>query len=170
LLPSTAAARLPSSAVVRSSAAVRLPGSGFRVTQLCGFKTRADAVQDVSLLVEFLAKFGLFVHVKLPGKKKSKSVLMYHSAPKASYQGFSTLDIDVGGGSSIHVEPSAPYLGSLLTSDGKDDEDVPQGQRDVWEPAEVPLQGRRASAARPMWQSTTRSSSRCCSTAQSHGH
>jgi hypothetical protein len=30
----------------------------------------------------------------------------------------------VGGGSSIHVEPSAPYLGSLLTSDDKDDEDV----------------------------------------------
>ena len=43
------------------------------------FKTRADAVQDVPLLVEFLAKFGLFVHVKLPGQKKSKSVLMYHS-------------------------------------------------------------------------------------------
>jgi hypothetical protein len=77
------------------------------------FKTRADAVQDVPLLVEFLAKFGLFVHVKLPGQKKSKSVLMYHSAPNASYQDFSTLDgecfddIDVGGGSSIHAEPSA---------------------------------------------------------------
>jgi hypothetical protein len=27
------------------------------------FKTRADAVQDVPLLAEFLAKFGLFVHV-----------------------------------------------------------------------------------------------------------
>ena len=94
------------------------------------FKTRADAVQDVPLLVKFLAKFGLFVHVKLPGQKKSKSVLMYHSAPRASYRDFSTFDgecfddIDVGGGSSIHVEPSAPYLGSLLTSDGKDDEDV----------------------------------------------
>jgi hypothetical protein len=50
------------------------------------FKTRADAVQDVPLLVKFLAKFGLFVHVKLPGQKKSKSVLMYHSAPKASYR------------------------------------------------------------------------------------
>jgi hypothetical protein len=78
------------------------------------FKTRADAVQDVLLLVEFLAKFGLFVHVKLPGQKKSKSVLMYHSALKASYQDFSTLDggcfddIDVGRGLIIHVEPSAP--------------------------------------------------------------
>ena len=30
----------------------------------------------------------------------------------------------MGGGSNIHVEPSAPYLGSLLTSEGKDDEDV----------------------------------------------
>ena len=51
-------------------------------------------------------------------------------ATRASYRNFSTFDeecfddIDVGGGSSIHVEPSAPYLGSLLTSDGKDDEDV----------------------------------------------
>jgi hypothetical protein len=53
--------------------------------------------------------------------------------------------MDVGGGSSIHVEPSAPYLGSLLTSDGKDDEDVALRIRKangmfVWEPAEVPLQ------------------------------
>jgi hypothetical protein len=70
------------------------------------------------------------VHVKLPGQKKSKSVLIYHSVPKASYRDFSTFDgecfddIDVGGGSSIHVEPSAPYLGSLLTADGKDDEGV----------------------------------------------
>ena len=68
------------------------------------FKTRADAVQDVPLLVEFLAKFGLFVHVKLPGQKKSKSVLMYHSAPKASYSDFSAFDgecfddIEVRGG------------------------------------------------------------------------
>ena len=28
------------------------------------FRSRADAVQDVPLLVEFLEKFGLFVHVK----------------------------------------------------------------------------------------------------------
>jgi hypothetical protein len=49
-------------------------------------------VQDVPLLVKFLAKFGLFVHVKLPGQKKSKSVMMYHSALKASYKDFSTFD------------------------------------------------------------------------------
>jgi hypothetical protein len=63
---------------------------------------------------------------------------MCHSAPKASYIDASTFDgecfddIDVGCGSSIHVGPSVPYLGTLLTSDGKDDEDVagaphPQG-------------------------------------------
>jgi hypothetical protein len=56
-------------------------------------------VQDVPLLVEFLAKFGIFVHVKLPGQKKPKSVLMYDSAPKASYQGFSTLDGSTGSAS-----------------------------------------------------------------------
>jgi hypothetical protein len=39
----------------------------------------------VLLLVEFLEKFGLLFHVKLPGQKKSKSVLLYHEAPKASY-------------------------------------------------------------------------------------
>jgi hypothetical protein len=42
-------------------------------------------VQDVPLLVELLEKFGLFVHIKLPGQKKTKSVLLYHEAPKASY-------------------------------------------------------------------------------------
>ena len=31
------------------------------------FRLRAHAVQDVPLLVKFLAKFGLFVHVELPG-------------------------------------------------------------------------------------------------------
>jgi hypothetical protein len=49
-------------------------------------------VQDVPLLVEFLEKFGLFVHVKLPGQTKSKSVLLYHEAPRASYSDYSTLD------------------------------------------------------------------------------
>jgi hypothetical protein len=42
------------------------------------FKTRADAVQDVPRLVDFFERFGLFVDVKLPGQKKSKSVLLYH--------------------------------------------------------------------------------------------
>jgi hypothetical protein len=46
----------------------------------------------VPLLVEFLEKFSLFVHVKLPGQKKSKSVLLYHEAPKASYSNYVTLD------------------------------------------------------------------------------
>jgi hypothetical protein len=32
-------------------------------------------VQDVPLLVDFFEQLGLFVHVKLPGQKKSKSVL-----------------------------------------------------------------------------------------------
>ena len=94
------------------------------------FKTRADAVQDVPRLVDFFERFGLFVHVKLPGQKKSKSVLLYHEAPKASYRNYSTLDgedfsdIDVGDGKSIHVESPAKYLGSLLHSHGKDDADV----------------------------------------------
>ena len=94
------------------------------------FRSRADAVQDVPLLVEFLERFGLFVHVKLPGQKKSKSVLLYHEAPKSSYRNYSTLDgedlsdIDVGDGKRIHVESSAKYLGSLLHSNGKDDADV----------------------------------------------
>jgi hypothetical protein len=47
-------------------------------------------VQDV--LVEFLERLGLFVHVKLPGEKKSKSVLLYHEAPTVSYCNYSTLD------------------------------------------------------------------------------
>jgi hypothetical protein len=75
------------------------------------FLERADAVKDVPLLVEFLERFGLFVHVKLPGQKKSKSVLLYHAAPKAAYRDFATFvdkegykecfdDIPVGGGSS----------------------------------------------------------------------
>ena len=99
------------------------------------FLERADAVKDVPLLVKFLERFGLFVHVKLPGQKKSKSVLLYHAAPKAAYRDFATFvdkkgykecfdDIPVGGGSSIHVESSAKYLGSLITSDGKDTADV----------------------------------------------
>jgi hypothetical protein len=84
----------------------------------------------VPRLVKFLARFGLFVHVKLPGQKKSKSVLLYHAAPKASYTNFATFDdedfdgVPVGGGASIHVESSAKYLGSWLTSDGKDTVDV----------------------------------------------
>jgi hypothetical protein len=49
-------------------------------------------VQDVPRLVKFLARFGLFMHVKLPGQKKSKSVLLYHAAPKASYTNFATFD------------------------------------------------------------------------------
>jgi hypothetical protein len=53
----------------------------------------------------------------------------------------------VGGGSSIHVEPSAPYFGSLLTSDGKDDEDVALRIRKAngmfGRPAEVPLQAEK---------------------------
>jgi hypothetical protein len=90
-------------------------------------------VQDVPLLVEFLEKFGLLIHVKLPGQKKSKSVLLYHyhEAPKACYSDYDTLDgedlsddIDVGDGNSIHVESSAKYLGSVLHSNGKDDADV----------------------------------------------
>jgi hypothetical protein len=47
-----------------------------------------------------------------------------HERASPAHDGECFDDIDVGGGSSIHVEPSAPYLGSLLTSDGKDDEDV----------------------------------------------
>jgi hypothetical protein len=31
------------------------------------FRLRAHAVQDVPRLVKFLARFGLFVHVELPG-------------------------------------------------------------------------------------------------------
>jgi hypothetical protein len=82
------------------------------------------------VLVEFLENFSLFVHVKLPGQRKSKSVLLYHEAPKASYRDDSTLDgedlsdINVGDGKSIHVESSAKYLGSVLHSNGKDDADV----------------------------------------------
>jgi hypothetical protein len=69
--------------------------------------------------------------VKLPGQKKSKSVLLSHGAPRASYSDYSTLDgedfsdiLDVGDGKIIHVESSAKYLGSVLHSDGKDDADV----------------------------------------------
>jgi hypothetical protein len=37
--------------------------------------------------------WGLFVHVKLPGQKKpSKSVLLYHEAPRASYIDYGTLN------------------------------------------------------------------------------
>jgi hypothetical protein len=79
-------------------------------------------VQDVPRLVKFLARFGLFVHVKLPGQKKSKSVLLlYHAAPKASYTNFAAFDdedfddVPVGGGAIIHVESPAKYLGSWLT-------------------------------------------------------
>jgi hypothetical protein len=56
------------------------------------FRLRAHAVQDVPRLVKFLARFGLFVHVKPPGQKKSKSVLLYHATPKASYTNFATSD------------------------------------------------------------------------------
>ena len=65
-------------------------------------------------LVKFLARFGLFVHVKLPGQNKSKSVLLYHAAPKASYTNFAAFDDDdfddvpMGGGASIHVESRQP--------------------------------------------------------------
>jgi hypothetical protein len=82
------------------------------------------------LLVDFFERFGLFVHVKLPGQKKPKSVLLYHEVPKASYSDYCTLDgedfsdINIGGGRSIHVEFLAKYLGSVLRSNGKDDADV----------------------------------------------
>ena len=55
------------------------------------FKTRADAVKDVPLLVDFFERFGLFVHVKLPGQKKSKSVLLYHEAPRSSHRDYSPI-------------------------------------------------------------------------------
>jgi hypothetical protein len=52
-------------------------------------------------------------------------VLLYHAAPKASCANFATVDdVPVGGGASIHVESSAKYLGSWLTSDGKDTVDM----------------------------------------------
>jgi hypothetical protein len=79
------------------------------------------------------------------GRAKGFSPRLLHPRRAGSASATSTW----GAGHSIHVEPSAPHLGSLLTSDGKDDEDVAL---------------RIHKATRQRRQSTTRSSSRCCST------
>ena len=43
-------------------------------------------MKDVPLLVDFFERFGLFVHVKLPGQKKSKSVMLYYRGSKGFLQ------------------------------------------------------------------------------------
>jgi hypothetical protein len=93
------------------------------------FLSRADLQTDVPELIKLFAKFGLFVHVGTK-EKKSKSVIVYHAAPRACYNDYSTFDgadfsdVDLGSGATMHIEESAKYLGSIIHRDGTDTADV----------------------------------------------
>jgi hypothetical protein len=82
------------------------------------FLTRADLQADVPELIKLFAKFGPFVHVGTT-EKKSKSVIVYHAAPRPCYGDYCTFDgtdfsdVDLGGGATMHIEESAKYLGSI---------------------------------------------------------
>jgi hypothetical protein len=65
-------------------------------------------------------------------EKNSKSVTVYHAAPRACYDDYSTFDganfsdVDLGGRATMHIEESAKYLylGSIIHRDGTDTFDV----------------------------------------------
>jgi hypothetical protein len=71
------------------------------------FLSREDLQADVPERIKLFAKFGLFVHVGTK-EKKSKSVIVYHAAPRACYNDYSTFDgadfsdVDLGGGATMH--------------------------------------------------------------------
>jgi len=101
------------------------------------FLSREDLVKDTPLLFQLLADFGLEAHCRAPGEKKeSKTLVVFAAKPQRCYKDYEKLvlhgadhgadlsDVDVGGGSTIHVAESAKYLGSIVHRSGSDRPDV----------------------------------------------
>ena len=96
------------------------------------FVSRYALAKYSPLLVKHFAKFGLEVHVgdiRKP-KKKSKTEVLFVAAPPSAYINPTTCDdvdlsnVDLGNGYYFPIVLLFCYLGSIFTSDGKDDEDV----------------------------------------------
>ena len=96
------------------------------------FVSREAIAKYSPLLVKHFARFGLEVHmgdIRKP-KKKSKTECLFVAAPPSAYTDPATFDgadlsnIDLGEGFYFPIVFLFCYLGSVFTSDGKDDEDV----------------------------------------------
>ena len=94
------------------------------------FVSREAIAKYSPLLVKHFARFGLHMGDIRKPKKKSKTECLFVAAPPSAYTDPATFDgadlsnIDLGEGFYFPIVFLFCYLGSVFTSDGKDDEDV----------------------------------------------
>ena len=93
------------------------------------FTSRECVEHYVPLMIVHFAKFGMEIHVGKPDKE-SKSEILFVAAPRSTYVDQQTYDgrdlsnLDLGDGVYMPVVARVKYLGSILTRDCTDNEDV----------------------------------------------
>ena len=93
------------------------------------FETRKQVVESVPSLIAHFRQWGLEVHVG-NSAKESKTVILFVAAPAKTYEQPDTYDncdlsnIDLGNGCYLPVVDQFQYLGSIMTRNCKDDNDV----------------------------------------------
>ena len=96
------------------------------------FDSRQSAVKYCPLLVSHFKQYGMEIHTgdERDPKKKSKTEILFVSAPSSSYKDPGTYDnvdlgvIQLGGGRFFPVVSQFCYLSCMLTRDCSDDADV----------------------------------------------
>ena len=106
-----------------------LPDSQYADDTAVLFTTRKSLEEHVPLLIGHFAKFGLEIHVGKPGKD-SKTEILFVPAPAKTYSEPETFDnvdlsnVQLGNDTFFPVVKKFCYLGSILTYDCSDTEDV----------------------------------------------
>ena len=94
------------------------------------FCSRGDVAEYAPKVNQHFRDWGMEVHEKKPGDTKIKTMVLMCSAPPSEYDDPETMDcadlsdIVLPNGNVIPVVHKARYLGSIMSRDCKDDEDV----------------------------------------------
>ena len=106
-----------------------LPDSQYADDTAVLFTSRQSLEEHVPLLIDHFKKFGLEIHVGKPGKDSKTEILFVH-APASTYADPETFDncdlsnVQLGNDTFFPIVKKFCYLGSVLTYDCRDIEDV----------------------------------------------